>query len=239
MNLGYSSGDDREAVRENRNRLFDALGVRPEEVVVGSQVHATTVLEIGAPGGSRGERDSQESVGEADGLMTACDRTFLFQIFADCVPLFVFDPVHRAIGIGHAGWRGTVTGMGEALLARMETGYQTDPRDVLVGIGPSIGPECYPVGKEVREALLQRYPWAGRYALEGSVDLKAVNREAFWRQGVKENQISVSPLCTSCDNDLLFSYRKEGPKSGRIAGLAGLLGRNKVDLGENVQRVIG
>lgn len=223
LNLGFSSGDDPDLVSENRRRFFQALGIQTEEVVVADQVHGGRVMEVSSDLRGRGATDRRDTVGEADALATGSKRTFLFQIYADCVPIFVADPVRRAAGVAHSGWRGTAAGVGEALVAHLHQVHGSRPEDLLVAIGAAIAPPYYPVGEEVRRAIVSRYPWAEPDLAGGQADLRAVIRGALERIGVPTERIQTSDLVTVAAEDLLFSYRRDGPKSGRMGGVIGFL----------------
>jgi len=224
LNLGFSSGDDPNLVAGNRRLFFAALGIEASEVVVADQVHGSRVLDITEEMRGHGATDRRDTVGEADALVTGVPRTFLLEIFADCVPILFADPSHRACAIAHSGWRGTAKGVGEEVVHHMAARFGSRPRDVLVAIGPSIAPPSYEVGDEVRRAILERYPWAGAHLVGGQADLRAVIRGALLRQGVVPERLTVSDHDTFQDEDLFFSYRRDGPRSGRMAGVIGFDG---------------
>lgn len=222
LNLGFSSGDQPETVAENRRLFFAALGIHPSEVVVATQVHGNDVLAISADRSGEGALDP-DGAGRADILLTGGSRLFLLQTFADCVPIFLADTRHRACAIAHAGWRGTALDVAGTAVRALEATFGTRPEDLLAGVGPAIEPPCYPVGPEVGEAIRAVYPWAARYVEEGQADLKSVNAEALRRLGIGAENVAVAPWCTRCREDLLFSYRRDGAKSGRMAGICGIL----------------
>ncbi len=142
LNFSVLRGDSREHVAENRARLAAALGLEARQFVHCRQVHGTGIAKVNAD-------DAGSVIDGSDGLITDAVGLPLSLVFADCVPILLYDPGHHALGVCHAGWRGTVNGAAPALLWAMQAAYDTDPAHVLAAIGPSIGPESYEVGDEV------------------------------------------------------------------------------------------
>jgi YfiH family protein len=147
--------------------------------------------------------------------------------FADCVPILLHDPVRGVVGLAHAGWRGTVSGMSQAVVRTMVDQMGCCPKDIRAGVGPSIGPCCYEVGEDVAEAALDAFPDAdgilkpkanGRWYL----DLWAANRRQLASAGVVK--VKVARICTACHTDEWFSHRAEQGKTGRLGALIGLSG---------------
>lgn len=165
-----------------------------------------------------------------DGLITTAVDLPLWAFFADCVPVFFLAP-ERAIGLIHAGWRGTAGGILEASLEAFGR-LGVVPRDLWVALGPHIGAECYPVGTEVRERFLGHYPWAGEaFTTEGHLDLTAIQTGILERAGVPPERLLVSATCTSCRTDLFYSHRHEGAEAGRFGAIF-WRGRKRPILGE-------
>ncbi len=226
MNLGFTRGDSRDVVEENFARFAGAVGVKTEKIVFGKQVHGTEILEVTEPLPMDGVLKS--SLQGYDGFMTNVPGAALLTYHADCVPVFLLDTKQRAIAMVHSGWRGTVGGIGPKALAQMAKAYGTNPADVLVGIGPSIGFCHFQVGEEVVEAFAAAYPFAqdfwrkddvpGKYHL----DLWGIIRRQLQEAGVPETQIETSGLCTMCDTQLFYSHRKMGEARGTMAAVLAL-----------------
>ncbi len=184
------------------------------------QVHGRTVIGVDD---NRPERYLQAAL-EADALTTGRADRALGILVADCAPVLICDPRRRALAAVHAGWRGTVAGIVPATIAVMRRRYDSDPADLYVGIGPSIGTCCFEVGDEVTRSLLQYDPGAGdcidrRSGRRPHVDLAAANRRQALTAGVQAERIAVAGLCTACRADLLPSYRRQGASAGRIVAL--------------------
>lgn len=210
MNLSFSVGDDPAAVRENRRRFFAAAGVPQERVVFQKQVHGAAVRPVDVPG----------TIEATDGICTATPDLYLCVTVADCVPVFLYDPAAPAIGVVHAGWRGTVAGIVKHGVEVMIRELGAQPARIKAYIGPSAGVCCYIVGDEVSSRL----PTAcvvetprGRAA-----DLKRANRGLLEEAGIPPGSIIVDAACTICGSDLYHSHRREGVASGRMMGVIGL-----------------
>jgi YfiH family protein len=218
LNTGHSVGDDLEAVEANHELIYGALGVRREDVVSPHQVHSTTVRVVT-------ERDRGQVCPKTDALVTATPGVVLMLRFADCVPILLYDPVQRVVGLAHAGWRGTVAGMAGAAVQTMVDELDCCPADILAGIGPSIGPCCYEVGENVAEAMFCAFSDVTGLLEPGAdghwqLDLWAVNQRQLADAGV--HSIEVAGTCTACHTDEWFSHRAEQGKTGRLGALIGL-----------------
>ena len=196
MNFSFTRNDDPAYVMENYRRMASILGTDVDRMVLSYQTHTTnvrTVTEADAGKGIGKERDYQD----VDGLITNIPGITLVTFYADCVPLYFVDPVHKAIGLSHSGWRGTVHRMGKATLEAMNREYGTDPVDVVACIGPSICQDCFEVGEEVAEAFMESFKpeWHNEIIAPGKrpdkyqLDLWRANEIIFMEAGVKpENQ---------------------------------------------------
>ena len=141
MNLSFSRGDKKENVEENFRRITSVLGKSTKDLVFTDQTHTTNVRKVTAEDAGCGIVKDRGYT-DIDGLITDEPGLVLATFYADCVPLYFVDPVHRAIGLSHSGWRGTAGRMGAVTLAAMEREYGTKPQDVICAIGPSICQEC-------------------------------------------------------------------------------------------------
>lgn len=223
MNFGFTRGDEREHVLENYRRMAAVLGVDPERMVLSYQTHTTNVRKVTEEDAGKGvfrERDYRD----VDGLVTDVPGITLVTFYADCVPLYLLDPVHRAIGLSHSGWRGTVRRMGRETLAAMGREYGTRPEDVIACIGPSICQDCFEVGPEVVEefagAFAARYHQELFYPKENGkyqLDLWRANQVVFEEAGVARERIHTTGICTHCNPELLFSHRTAGTDRGNLA----------------------
>lgn len=224
MNFSYSRKDDPADVLENFTRMADALGVERDRMVVSYQTHTTNVRRVTREDEGKGvirERDYRN----VDGLITDVPGITLVTFYADCVPLYLVDPVHHAIGLSHSGWRGTVRRMGQVTMDAMKEAFGTRPEDVTACIGPSICRDCFEVGEEVAEAFADAFDPKYRDALyranakpgKYQLDLWKANEIIFQEAGVPKEQIHTTNICTMCNSDYLFSHRRVGEERGNLA----------------------
>lgn len=227
LDLALHVGDEAAAVRENRGLFARSLGLDARRIVTPEQVHGDVVACVDEQDAGRGSQSYDDCIKETDALITDTPGLPLMLCFADCTPIVFLDPEKRAVGIAHGGWKGTVQSIAAKTLARMTEAFGTQPRDVLVGIGPSIGPCCYEVGAEVAARFCAAFPYAEELLLhetDGHVhlDLWEANRQQLLRSGVPEDNIEVAGECTCCRHAWYYSYRADQGKTGRIAALISL-----------------
>lgn len=226
MNISTTRGDEPEAIEENRRRIAAAIGVEPSDFTYTHQTHTTNVAVVK-------EKDRGGKFLDTDGMVTNVPGICLVTFYADCVPLFFVDPVHRAIGLSHSGWRGTVGRMGKVTLELMQKQYGTDPAQVFAAIGPSICQDCYEVGRDVigkfREAFDESL-WQELFYEKADgkfqLDLWRANQIVLTEAGVRKEQIAVTNVCTHCNPDVLFSHRSTGTARGNLSAFLALRQEN-------------
>jgi hypothetical protein len=249
LNLGFTEWDERERVAANREKFAAAVGARGMERVALRQIHSDVIyLAASSNGGEAPNADAPR----ADALITNTPGLLLGVQTADCVPILLADTRRRVVAAVHAGWRGTLARIVQKTLGRMRMEFGTRAREVVAAIGPAIGGGCYEVGPEVAQAFATQFPPAAEWfdgpfeqLAHGEeplwlpwltmmppghvpppprvqLDLRAANRWQLLELGVPEKQVDVSDLCTACRTDLLFSYRREGAKTGRMMAVIGI-----------------
>lgn len=221
LNLSFSRGDEETNVRENFRRVARFFGVPEERFVFSDQTHTANVRVVTEDDAGCG-LTRPRSYADVDGLVTDVPELVLSIFTADCVPVYFYDPVRRAIGLSHSGWKGTAARIGAETVRLMREKYGTDPADLLCAIGPSICQDCYEVSADVadifaaefagHEAELLIDKGNGKYQL----DLWAANRIVLTEAGVKQAHISVTDICTCCNPDLLFSHRASHGMRGNM-----------------------
>ncbi|WP_455509407.1 peptidoglycan editing factor PgeF [Butyricimonas paravirosa] len=222
LNLGFMDEDRDERVLTNRMLLAGAVGCGVDDFIMGEQKHTTHVEVVTRVQRGRGGRAKATRLSSTDALITRETGVCLMVLAADCVPVLMYDPRVRVIAAVHAGWRGTVGRITAKTVERMREEFGCAPRDVIVGIGPSIGPCCFEVGEEVVEAareglgdltgLIEPGKQAGKYLL----NLWEANRRQLRRVGVEDIRIEVAGICTVCHHDRFFSYRGDRGNTGRF-----------------------
>ena len=229
MNLGLHVGDDPQAVIANRERWVDIFHTDLDHTVAGEQVHGSKVAVVGRGEWGRGARRLEDALPDCDGLVTADPGTALISFYADCVPIFLYDPVHGAVGLAHAGWKGTIAGIAQEAVAVMAQAFSSRPQDILAAIGPSIGPCCYEVSEDLGAEFARTF---GATVIKGTgkgrphLDLWKANQENLLRAGVAAANIATAGLCTACHPQLWFSYRHAKGPTGRMGALIVAPGRS-------------
>ena len=215
LNTGHTVGDDPAAVAENHRRICSTLGTDAASIASGSQVHGVGVAVIGP-------QDRGCVQPSTDVLVTNQPNIPLMQRFADCTPLLLYDPVRRALGLAHAGWRGTVQGVAIEAVRAMGRAFGCRPADIVAGLGPSIGPCCYEIG-QVAGQIRKAFPNGDRWLVvqrNGAVhlDLWSANLQQLQAMGVR--QVEVADICTACHTKEFFSHRAERGHTGRFGVMA-------------------
>ena len=217
LNLSVSVPDDKARVYANRRRAYGIYGRDTDSVVHAHLVHGADVARVSPA-------DYGSWISNTDGIITNEPGCALTMNYADCTPIFLYDPQNQAIGLGHAGWLGTVRDLPGALVRAMAEAFDSDPEYLMAGIGPCIGPCCYEVGEPVISKVLAAFEDGDSLLVESGqgkanggrphFDLPQANRRNLERAGVKS--IELSGLCTACRTDLFFSHRAEKGKTGRF-----------------------
>ena len=239
LNLGFTDWDTRENVLENRRRFQSALDANDLQLISLKQIHSDVIhlFEAAPAEPCRGDASATNRPGLLLGVQTA-----------DCVPILLVDPKNRAVAAIHAGWRGTLARIAVKAIGQMQMHFKTKPADLLAAIGPAIGGCCYEVGTEVATQFHSQFAdapdWFDEFRTGDEpnpvqwlnmmppghqpppknvlLDLKKANLAQLLAAGLRPQNIFVSDLCTACYPDLLFSYRKQGPQSGRHLSVIGI-----------------
>ena len=229
MNLNFKRGDDPDAVLENYRRMAAALNMRVEDMVLSDQTHTTNVRVITEEDRGKGILKPQD-YSDVDGMITNVPGIVLVTSYADCVPLYFVDPVRKAIGLSHSGWKGTVGHIGQKTVWKMHEVYGSEPKDIVAAIGPSICQSCYEVSDDVAEAFRANFTadeaadilldkGNGKYQL----DLWKANWYVLTDAGILPEHLSVTDLCTACHPDLLWSHRKTNGQRGGLSAFLSLI----------------
>lgn len=228
LNLSFSLGDSYENVYENYRRFCGSVGISCERLVFAKQTHKTNVRVVSEADCGKGiikDRDYDD----IDAVITNVSGVPLCTLYADCVPVFLLDPKKRVIGMAHAGWRGTAAEIARITVEKMTEEYGCDPKDIMAGIAPSIGKCCFEVDEPVMDAmkLINGIDLKSTYSSKGNgkymLDLKQVNRLVLLKSGLKDENITVSDICTCCQSDNFHSHRATGGKRGSLAGIIELI----------------
>ncbi|HBK53800.1 peptidoglycan editing factor PgeF [Syntrophomonas wolfei] len=225
LNLGLHVGDEREKVLDNRSRFLASLGQKLENLVCCQQVHGQRVLRVDKSLAGSGAWDYESALPGFDAMVGHSPGIILGSFYADCIPLFFFDPKKRVVAMAHSGWKGTMGKIAaESVKEMLKLGCL--PRDIEVFLGPGIGPCCFQIQPELvlrvktafhhHQAILREnahgYYW----------DLRESIKQSLQESGIQEAHIIDSHLCTACNCHLFFSYRAEKGRTGRMGAFIGL-----------------
>ncbi|MCI0764571.1 peptidoglycan editing factor PgeF [Bacillus sp. TL12] len=224
MNLGLHVNDTMENVHENRRILADKLQKPLENWICSEQVHDHHVEKVGQGEKGRGIYLYEDGIPNTDGIYTTDRDVCLTSCYADCVPLYFYAPSHGMIGLAHAGWKGTVKEIAKEMIQKWSA-EGISAHEIYVAIGPAIGSCCYVVDDRVLSAAKQAINGPVPYKVisdgQYAIDLKEVNRILCLQAGIKNEHIVVSSLCTSCEEQLFFSHRRDRGKTGRMLSFIG------------------
>ncbi|SFS50195.1 peptidoglycan editing factor PgeF [Marininema halotolerans] len=225
-NYAMHIGNDPTKVLDNRKMLMESLGIPLPFWTCGEQVHGTQIQEVTTEERGRGLYGASSAIPATDGLITMADDVLLTSFYADCVPLLFYSPDTGWMGVAHAGWRGTVGGIGPNMVKAFHD-RGADRQKLRIAIAPSIGSCCYEVDEHVTIPMLQALPDADGAVLQATgdgkfrLDLKEANRQILLHSGVLEEHIMVSKWCTSCHPTHFHSHRRDQGHTGRMVAYIG------------------
>lgn len=225
MNVSFTRGDDASAVETNYRRLAEVMGTQSENFVFTDQTHTVNVRKVTAEDVGKGivrERDYTD----IDGLITNEPGVVLSTFYADCVSLYFVDPVHKAIGLSHSGWRGTVARMGKVTIEAMQREYGSRPEDIICAVGPSICQDCYEISADVAEEFAREFAGHEAEILRESpknhekyhLNLWRANEIVLMEAGIRPEHIAVTDVCTCCNSEVLYSHRASHGRRGSLGG---------------------
>jgi YfiH family protein len=219
--LALHTGEDSNKICSNRKELLKSLGLQDYSVVLANQTHSCNIAVIN-DNYSKGWIDSASAIDNTDALITNQKGVLLGILSADCVPVMLYDKAKQVVANIHAGWRGSACNIVSKSVIKMQQEFDSNPADIISLIAPSIGKCCYEVDINVAKHFSHI---DGAYSKVGDkymLDLPYINRYQLLQSGISDEHIQMSGVCTSCDNERFFSYRKECGCSGRFMSLIGL-----------------
>ncbi len=236
MNTALHVGDDPDSVINNRRRVMEQLGWPFTAFTCAEQVHSSNVHVVTKEDAGHGRNGRLSAIQGTDALITNESDVLLAMYFADCVPLYFYDPVTESAGLAHAGWKGTVSEIAVRTVEKMQETYGVLPENLLAAIGPSIGCCCYEVDESVLQHVRPLFEslQSGNNSIDvtniiqsvqindrAHLDLKHLNRHLMIKAGILPSRIEMSSWCTACRTDLFFSHRKEKGATGRMMSWLG------------------
>ena len=223
LNLGFKTGDMQGNVKENIRKFVSAVGLNHENLVISDQIHSDNIKIVNCWDKGKGYSKQKDYSG-IDGLVTSVPNIPLMAMFADCVPIFFIDTAKKIIGISHAGWKGTKLKIGEKTVQAMKDTYDSKADEIIAVMGPSIGKCCYEVDDIIMEQFSAGFIDTSTFIFPKErgkywIDLWEANRIVLNEAGIQNKNIIISGLCTGCNLDLFYSYRKEKGNTGRMGAV--------------------
>lgn len=211
-NMSLSFGDTRDSL-ENRKKFLSGLGIDYRNLITAKQVHGKNVEYVAQKNKGSGALDYESSIMDTDGFITDQPGVSIAILTADCLSVFIYDPKRPAIAILHAGWRSTEKNICAEGVRAMQERFNSQPKDLIVGFGPSIRSCCFEVERDFKSNFA-----FGLFKKDGRVfmDIALINQRQLVACGVREENISDPALCTFCNNNDFFSFRKEAQAAGRL-----------------------
>lgn len=224
MNLGFKTADTPENIRKNYEIICQAIGLTTENLTLTDQTHTTNVKVITEKDIGKGFSQPQD-YHDIDGLVTNIPHVPLSVVHADCVPLLFADPIRKVVGAAHAGWRGTVGNIAANMIEIFREQFHSNPSNIYMGIGPSIGFCCYEVDQPVADIFLAHPLLKDSPAIKPTIpgkyhiNLQQINRLIAQAAGLLPEHIIDISLCTNCHKEIFFSHRGHQGKRGLLASL--------------------
>lgn len=222
MNLCYEVNDNEKTVNENRHRIAEHMKILPKWLIFSKQTHSSNIAIIKSREFVMSQGNEDYRFLDCDGMITNVPGICICSLAADCVPILFYDFKRKVIATCHAGWRGTVNNIAGDVINDMQINFASEPENILVAIGPSIGPDHFETGPEVAEVFHEKYPENSNLIQPGRddrsmINLWIANKTNLTEKGVPSENIEIAGICTVCNQQYFFSHRGSGGKTGRFA----------------------
>ncbi|MDD3363857.1 MAG: peptidoglycan editing factor PgeF [Syntrophomonas sp.] len=227
LNLGLHVGDQAESVLENRRRFLSIFNANLDDMVACQQVHGNDIRRVNWIDRGKGARSLSEVIMNCDAMITNEPGIYLMSFYADCIPVYFYDPINRAIGMAHSGWKGTMKKIVVNTLEAMQKEFNTSANELQIFIGPGIGACCFEIQADLLakvKAEFSSFHDIINNSENGFItwDLQETNLQLLVQQGLNPLNISTCKLCTACHADSFYSYRRENGDTGRMGALIGI-----------------
>jgi YfiH family protein len=226
LNLSLNTSDKIYNVIENRRRLCYALGIKPESITIGQQVHKGNIKIVDSLDMGKGSVTHASAIPNIDSMITDKPGVSLVALSADCPLVICYDTIKKVIAIIHASWRGLSWNICYKTIKLMRKEFVCDAKDIKAVISPSIGPCCYEVKSDLTDALTQNIPYAikhiGSEKERTYLDLWGLTKAQLQHSGIGKKNIESADICTKCNPELFYSYRRDGAKTGRFGAVIGI-----------------
>lgn len=222
FSMALHTGEEEKDISHNREDISNLLSVNKElHFIVAKQTHSSNIV-IVKDRKSKGWKSLEDAIENCDALISDRKDVVLTILTADCVPILLYDEKQEVVAAVHAGWKGTQSEIAFKTIQKMKKEFLSNPKDILAGLAPSIGSCCYEVGEDVARYFFDIPKSFDKIGEKYMLDLPYLNKKQLLNAGVLEQNIEMSELCTACNVDRFFSYRKEQGCSGRFMSMIGL-----------------
>ncbi len=221
LNMGLHTEDKSELVIKNRKKFFALFGINYKKIVTLKQIHSNKVISVTKADIGKGALNYNDSLAEADGMVTDKPNIPLVIFTADCVPIFFLEKKKKIIGIAHSGWKGSLKNISKQVI-KIIVDMGGDKKSIITALGPAIGKCCYEVKEDFTHKFDKKY--IDKRNKKYYLDLYKINVDNLINEGILKENIFSSNFCTVCNNNLCFSYRKEG-ETGRMASVIMVSGK--------------
>lgn len=224
LNLGFNRNDERENVLKNFELIAQVLDTNVEKMVLSNQIHDNRIKYITEIDKGKGILRDSDIVGY-DGLITDKKGIALVTFYADCTPVYLFDPVKEIIASVHSGWRSAYKQIATKCVKKMHSMFKSDPSDIEVVIGPSLGFCCFEIGEDIYKLFKNKFGYVGDGVYvkaehdKWKLNLNRIISHDLIDSGIKKEKIFNSDVCTKCNNDKFFSFRGDKGKTGSLAAI--------------------
>ncbi len=226
LNLAFHVGDNKELVLANRNKFANLFSIDSHDFVCAEQIHGNQIALVDKNQKGAGAVDLESALQGYDGLITNCSQLPIFSFYADCVPIYLYDPIQGVIGLAHSGWPGTYKKIALQLINKAQINFSSKLTDLYLAIGPSISGVNYEVSAELAKKFKSKFPDLIQEVLSSSdreghylLDLSLLNKLMIIKKGIPRKNIIMANLCTYANKDDFFSYRREPGETGRMASM--------------------
>jgi hypothetical protein len=227
FSLALHTGEPADTIIANRNKLAAILNSdQALHYIVADQTHSDHIKII-TKKETKGWESLSDAIEDCDALITDIKGVMLTVLTADCVPVLLYDPEKEVVAAVHAGWKGTKAQIVSKTVQMMQKEYDSDPKKIIVGVAPSIGRCCYEVGKDVAQYFFDIPEGFSSKGDKYMLDLPYINKRQLLETGIPEENIEMSNICTACEVERFFSYRKEQGCSGRFMSMIGIKNSDK------------
>lgn len=230
LNMGLHVGDEPQHVVENRKRFMQATEGQLEQMVCCQQVHGDKIKLINQSHAGLGARELETAIADTDAMITNVPGIFLTTFYADCIPVYFFDPVRKIVALAHSGWKGTMLRIAEKTMLTMITEFKCRPEDICSFIGPGIKSCCFAIDDNLADKAGHEFASLSdiiRYNNDTHYwDLTATIQQCLLKAGIENNHLNICRLCTCCNADNFYSFRRDHGNTGRMGAVITLLERD-------------